>query len=106
MPLTELSAPAQTQVDVFAAKVDEAFGDGYGGKIKDLIEKLFDGLKPMVDPKVDVAWLDDLLKKLAPLIGKSGPFLKVLAALLPILLTFLAKTPDAKPKTKDKITTI
>jgi hypothetical protein len=106
MPIRDLHPEAEVQANAFASSVDKSFGKG-GALVKKILDLLFDDV---VKPNIDVDAIDknliaDLLKRLAPLFANAGPFLKLLASLLPVLLVFLNKTP-VKPNAKDKITTI
>jgi hypothetical protein len=105
MPLSELSPEAERQVNVFGSNVDASFGKG-GALIKQLFDLIFDGaIKPNIDINaIDKGWIEALLKRIAPFIEGSGPFLKILASLLPLLMVFLAPSPDAKKPTN--VTTI
>ncbi len=98
MPISELSPEAERQVNVFGSNVDASFGKG-GALIKKLLDVLFDEtIKPNIDiTAIDKDWIAAILKKLAPFIEGSGPFLKILASLLPLLMVFLAPTPAKKP---------
>lgn len=106
MPIRELHPEAEVQVNAMAASVDKSFGKG-GALIKRLLDVLFDdAVKPNVDlDAIDKNLIAEILKKLAPLFANAGPFLKIVAVVLPILLSFLNKTP-VKPNGKDKITTV
>ncbi len=98
MPISELSPEAERQVNVFGSNVDASFGKG-GALIKKILDMIFDdAIKPNIDiDGIDKDWIAAILKKIAPFIQGSGPFLKILASLLPLLMVFLNKETKPKP---------